>query len=343
MNCQPVPFVHVSERMLDKGEPLRDGTGPDAAPAARRSGFGAGWSPWSRLRVLAGGGILAVLLWRLGTGPFVEGIRLIDGGAIAVALGLGGLTTACCAWRWHLVARGLGVRLPWWTAVVHCYRSVFLNATLPGGVVGDVHRAVVHGREVGDVGRGVRAVVWERAAGQVVQTAVAAVILSALPSPVRRFLPAAIAMTVTVALAAVLWIRAMPRSGHPRWARALRTAGADVRASLLAGRVGLGVVVASLVVVAGHLGTFLVAARTAGATAPLSELLPLTLLALLAMGLPTNVAGFGPREGMAAWVFGAAGLTAAQGVAIAMVYGALVLVASLPGAAALVIGRTQRR
>lgn len=67
----------------------------------------------------------------------------------------------------------------------------------------------------------------------------------------------------------------------------------------------------------------------------------MTLLALLAMGLPLNVAGFGPREGVAAWVFGAAGLSAAQGVATATVYGALVLVASLPGAAVLLTRRNR--
>ena len=60
--------------------------------------------------------------------------------------------------------------------------------------------------------------------------------------------------------------------------------------------------------------------------------MPLALLALLAMALPLNVGGFGPREGVAAWAFGAAGLTASQGVATAVVYGALVLVSSLPGA-----------
>ena len=81
------------------------------------------------------------------------------------------------------------------------------------------------------------------------------------------------------------------------------------------------------------------AARTAGATAPLSRLVPLTLLALLAMALPANVGGFGPREGVAAWAFGAAGLTSTQGVATAVVYGALILVSSLPGAAVLVARR----
>ncbi|MEV1287413.1 lysylphosphatidylglycerol synthase transmembrane domain-containing protein [Micromonospora sp. NPDC049679] len=296
---------------------------------------------WAWVRTLSGVGLLAFLLWRLGTGPFLDGLRSIDGWALGAALGIGALTTVCCAWRWSLVAGGLGVRLPLRTAVAHCYRAVFLNATLPGGVLGDVHRAVRHGRDVGDVGRGIRAVVWERTAGQIVQVAMAIVILFALPSPIRPFLPAATALMVVGGLAAVLLARALPRSGTSRWARGLRAAVADVRDGLLARRTWLGVVLASAVVVAGHLATFLVAARTAGSTASLSRLLPLTLLALLAMGLPANVGGFGPREGVAAWAFAAAGLTAAQGVATAMVYGALVLVSSLPGAAVLVLRRVR--
>ena len=87
--------------------------------------------------------------------------------------------------------------------------------------------------------------------------------------------------------------------------------------------------------------TFLIAARTAGTTAPPSRMLPLALLVLLAMVLP-SVGGWGPREGMTAWVFGAAGLGAAQGVATAVVYGVMVLVASLPGAAFLVVAWFRR-
>jgi glycosyltransferase 2 family protein len=294
---------------------------------------------WGWARTVGGAAVLAVLLWRVGTGPFLDGLRLIDGWALVVALGIGALTTVCSAWRWSLVAGGLGARLPLRTAVAHCYRSVFLNATLPGGVLGDVHRAVRHGRDVGDVGRGIRAVVWERTAGQVVQAAIAVVVLFALPSPVRAYLPVATALAVVVGVGAVLLGVVLPRGGPSRWARALRTVVADVRHGLLARRTWLGVVLLSAVVVVGHLATFLVAARTAGATAPVSRLVPLTLLALLAMGLPANVGGFGPREGVAAWAFGAAGLTAAQGVSAAMVYGALVLVSSLPGAAVLVVRR----
>jgi hypothetical protein len=41
-----------------------------------------------------------------------------------------------------------------------CYRSQFPNTTLPSGVLGDVHRAVRPGRDVGDENRALRAVAW---------------------------------------------------------------------------------------------------------------------------------------------------------------------------------------
>ncbi|MBF5028936.1 flippase-like domain-containing protein [Micromonospora sp. ANENR4] len=312
---------------------------PAVTPAPpRRARTGGAW-----LRPLLGLALLAALVASVGTGPFLAGLRLIDAPALAAALGIGVITTVCCAWRWSLVAGGLGVRLPIRAAVAHCYRAVFLNSTLPGGVLGDVHRAVRHGRDAGDVARGVRAVVWERTAGQVVQVVIAVALLAAFPSPVRRYLPALAAVLAVVALALVLAARAVPRSGASRFARAARTALTDVRSGVLGRRTWAGVVIASTVVFAGHLATFVVAARTAGADAPLSHLLPLTLLALLAMAVPLNVGGFGPREGVAAWAFASAGLTAAQGVATGTVYGALVLVASLPGAAVLLARRLPRR
>uniref|UniRef100_A8M5L5 Dolichol-P-glucose synthetase-like protein n=1 Tax=Salinispora arenicola (strain CNS-205) TaxID=391037 RepID=A8M5L5_SALAI len=295
---------------------------------------------WAWARTLGGVGVLALLLGQVGIGPFLDGVRLITVPVLAAALAIGGLTTVCGAWRWSLVAGGLGVRLPLRTAVAHCYRAVFLNATLPGGILGDVHRAVRHGRDTGDLGRGIRAVVWERTAGQVVLAVVAVMVLAAFPSPARPYVPVATAALAGAGLGVALLVRVRP-AGSSRWARAVRTAVSDIRAGLLTRRTWLGVLLASTLAVAGHLATFVLAARTAGSTASLSLLLPLTLLALLAMGVPANVAGFGPREGVAAWAFGAAGLSAAEGVATAMVYGALVLVASLPGAAVLAVRRVR--
>jgi len=269
---------------------------------------------WAWVRAIGGLAVLAVLAWRVGAGPFLQGVGRIDATALGVAFAAGALTTVCSAWRWRLVASRLGVRLPLHRAVAAYYRSQFLNTTLPGGIFGDVHRAVRHGRSIGDVRLGVRSVAVERIAGQAVVAGLGLVLLAVLPSPVRVY--AQYALLPLTVLAGVLGWRHRRRVADMPWP---------------------GVAGLSAVILAGHLTTFVVAARAAGATASLARLLPLTACALLAMMLPLNLAGWGPREGVAAWVFGAAGLTAAQGVATAVAYGVLGLVACLPGAVVLLL------
>ena len=280
--------------------------------------------------------VLAVLVWRLGTGPFLDGIRTIDGPGLAAATGLVVLTTVCSAWRWKIVASGLGVDLSLPAAVAAYYRALFLNVTLPGGVVGDVHRGISHGRDVNDVGRALRAVAWERTAGQVVQVFLTVVVLLALPSPVQSAMPL-VAIVVVAALFGVVVIAwGRPAGARSARARTRSAAARDIRHGLLARRAWLRIALASALAVAGHAVIFLIAARTAGITAPPSRMLPIALLVMMAMVLP-SVGGWGPREGVTAWVFGAAGLGAGRGVATAVVYGVMVFVACLPGAAVLVV------
>ncbi len=289
---------------------------------------------WAWGRVVGPLVTLAILVWRLGTGPFVNGIRMIDGRALGAAAAIAVLTTVCAAWRWKIVARGLGVHLSLSTAVAAYYRSIFLNVTLPGGIVGDVHRGLSHGRDVRDVSRALRAVAWERSAGQVLQIVLTVIVLVVLPSPVHAWMaPVAIAVALA-AVAVVLVARARPADGRSALARLRGAAVRDIRDALVARRAWPAIALASALVVAGHALTFLIAARTAGATAPLSRMLPLALLVMMAMVLP-SIGGWGPREGVTAWAFGAAGLGVQRGVSTAVVYGVMVLVASLPGAAVL--------
>jgi hypothetical protein len=60
------------------------------------------------------------------------------------------------------------------------------------------------------------------------------------------------------------------------------------------------------------------------------------------MVLP-NIGGWGPREGVTAWAFSAAGLGAGLGAATAVVYGIIVLAASLPGGVVLLFEWLPRR
>ena len=238
-------------------------------------------------RVVGGAAVLGVLVWQLGTGPFVDGLRATEPWAVLLAVAVTAGTTWCVAVRWSLVSARLGERVPVRTAYAAYYRSQLLNATLPGGVIGDVHRAVRHGW---------RAVVGERLLGQVVQVALVGALL--LP-------------------------------GGWRWI--------GLAAVLLAAAAGGAVLLLSAAAVAGHLVVFLVAAQSVGVDLTPQQLVPVGALVLLGAAVPLSLAGWGPREGVAAWAFTAFGSTAAVGLTVAVTFGVLALVATLPGV--LVLGR----
>lgn len=286
--------------------------------------------------------VLAVLMWRIGTGPFVAGLGGVGSRALLAAAAIGFVTTVCGAWRWTVVARGLGLRLSFPVAVAAYYRALFLNVTLPSGIAGDVHRGFSHGREVDDVGRGLRAVAWERGAGQVVQAVLAISVLLVLPSPVRSSVPFVAVAAGGSALGVALLSRRRIGEGGSRWTRIRSAVVSDLRDGVLRPNALPAIVVATTVAVLGYALIFLIAARSAGVTSPVSRLLPLALLATLAMVLP-SIAGWGPREGAAAWAFSAAGLGAARGAATAVAYGVLVVGAFLPGGIVLVAGWLPKR
>ncbi|MGX7681697.1 lysylphosphatidylglycerol synthase transmembrane domain-containing protein [Jatrophihabitans sp. DSM 45814] len=292
----------------------------------------------------ATGGVIVLLLLgrQVGAGPFQDGLRAVTWPAAVAAVALMAATTLCSAWRWRVVAHALGVELALPAAVGAYYRSQFLNLVLPGGVLGDVHRGVVHGRHEGDVGRGLRAVAWERLCGQVVQVVATVIVLLALPSPVRPALPYLLAGLAGVAGCAALAVRVAARRGRSRPARAAQAVIHDLRRGLLARGVWPRLTLISVLVVAGHTTTFFIAARVAGSTAPSGELVALLMLVQTAAVIPLSVGGWGAREGAAAWAFAAAGLGAAVGVTVTTLYAVIALVAFAPGAVLLLHDAVRR-
>jgi uncharacterized membrane protein YbhN (UPF0104 family) len=290
------------------------------------------WSAW--LRLLVGLAVLGFLLHRFGAGPFAEVWRAATWQAVLAAFVCTSFATVTSAWRWRAVARALGVPLGVRESVAAYYRSQFLNAVLPGGVLGDADRAVRHGRAAGDLGTGVRATVWDRVTGQVVQVALALLALVLLPTPWRGTGVGAVA---ALALLGVLGAAAVVlRRRTEMWlARDLRVL---VRPGVLAR-----VVVASCGSTAGHLAVFAVAAGAVGVDAPPAALVTTGLVVLVGSSVPLSVAGWGPREGVTAWAFGMVGLGAATGLTVAVLYGVLAAVATLPGAVVLLADVAARR
>jgi hypothetical protein len=146
-----------------------------------------------------------------------------------------------------------------------------------------------------------------------------------------------------VAGCAALVVRVAARRGRSRLARAARAVVADLRPGLLAPGVWPQLALASALVVAGHTATFVIAARMAGCTAPLGELVALLMVIQTVMVIPLSIGGWGPREGAAAWAFAAAGLGAATAITATTLYAVLMLAAVAPGAGLLLTDAVRRR
>lgn len=276
------------------------------------------------LRPAAGTLIVALLLVRFGMDPVVRGLGAADGLLLATAIVLTAVATVCCAWRWRAIAAVLDVPIGFGPAYLSCYGSQFVNATVPGGVLGDVHRAVEHGRHTagrGSTGRAARSVFWERTLGLTVQAVVTVVVVVVASTGLR---PAA----AIVGLAAVAVTLPLVR-----WSRR------DLAAILGRPRIAVTVAAASLGTAACHAAVLLAAMASTGVDLPAQQRVALALVVLLGSAVPTNIAGWGPREGAAAWAFAAVGLPASDGLTVSVAYGVAALVATLPGAFALLAAR----
>ncbi|HSG48592.1 MAG TPA: lysylphosphatidylglycerol synthase transmembrane domain-containing protein [Longimicrobiales bacterium] len=296
-------------------------------------------------RVAVSAGLLAAVALVLDPRTILGRLGALDPRWVAAALALSVVQVTASAWRWRYTARRVGVDLRLSRAVAEYYLAGFVNQLLPGGVAGDVSRAWRHARAQADDGapegrgRVVNVVILERASGQVAMTAVALASVAVLlwgAVPWWGALAGAAACVPAAWVATRLWLRLRRVPVLAAFAR-------DARAAFLgpgALPVQLGV---SLGIVATYLAMYLAGAAALGVEAPLGELAPLVAPVLVTMLLPVSVAGWGVREAAAAALWSAVGLAPADGVAISVAYGLLVLVSTLPGAVVLALTSRGRK
>ncbi len=246
------------------------------------------------LRIGAGIAVVAATALVVGIGPFLRGLAAISPSAILAALALAAVATAAAAGRWRIVAAGYGLPLTWRAAFGAYYRSQFLNAVLPAGILGDVHRAWAHGRTHARVGAAARAVAVERILGQGVQIALTLAIL--LPLGLGSSLVPLVWGAGVLAAAVVLAVGIMV--AIPRTRRMLRREYDLLRPVLARPGALLAIALTSAVVVSAHVTLFVVACLATGL--PLGRgLLMAGLVVLAASAIPINVGGWGPREAAA--------------------------------------------
>ena len=281
--------------------------------------------------------LLAAVLALVDTDALAQRLTALDplwlGAALLVTVPQYMLSAA----RWRLTASRLGAHLTVKEALTEYYLAVLGNQVLPGGVLGDAVRALRHGRRMGAHGIAIRAVIYERAAGQCALLIVMLPGLLAWPFVYGGAALAAEMAGVAVAIAAGLALGTALLTSGPfagtRAGRTLRRFVSEAGYALLAPEVRVRQMLYSFGVLATYLVCFYCAARGVGLVLSFGQVMTLVPAVLFSMSIPLTIAGWGIREATAAGIWGLAGLAATDGVAASVAYGAIVLLSALPGVA----------
>ncbi len=299
------------------------------------------WSATVVWRFLVSVALLASLAWWLDGRAVITQLEQIDLQWLVIGFVLSFGQTVLSAWRWRYTARRLGLTLSLVDAVREYYLAIFINQVCPGGIVGDLSRALRHARTA-ETGPVVRAVILERLSGQMVMICVALAAVIALPEDLIGGVPLGWVFLFLLSLVTVV-VMTVARRRSSDSETLVDKLFHDARVAVFS-REALPVqLISSCMIVATYLMVFVIAAQAIGSQTPLATLVPLIPIVLLAMLLPISIAGWGVREGVAVVLWVAAGLSAVEGAAISAAYGLLILISSLPGAGVLFVGLRRAR
>jgi len=297
------------------------------------------WKIFSRM--LASATLLFAVLFFIDLDILFERIASLDPIWVSIAL----LATLpqyfLSAARWQLTAERLGAKLLFRVALPEYYLAVLTNQLLPGGILGDATRAVRHGHRLKTrdsslrYGPAIRAVIFERASGQLILFIFMLAGLFFWPTmPQGQMSSIEIGGTVlffVLIVGALLFILIKGPFRHSRFGISTLVFFKQAGHALLARDVVFLQFLYSLSVLTTYLFCFYCAARAIGIAMSFSEVVAFVPAILLSMTIPITIAGWGIREASAAAIWGLANLTPTNGVAISVTYGIIVLLSAMPG------------
>jgi glycosyltransferase 2 family protein len=238
--------------------------------------------------------------------------------------------------RWQVVVLAIGGRLSLLRCTFIFYVSSFFNLVLPGAVGADGVRMWEGHRYGLPLTQAVSSVVLERAGTLFGLLALAAAMTPALVSRIGPALPAPwlfplLCVIGALGLVAMTQLDRLPREwSHWRVVRGLFTLSGDARKVFLRPRPAIELLIWAVV---GHINLAVVVwmlARALSVNVSMIDCLELMPPVILATILPVSIAGWGVREGAMVAAFHLIGVTSEAALAMSILSGVSVTVASFP-------------
>jgi uncharacterized membrane protein YbhN (UPF0104 family) len=294
------------------------------------------------LRLAFSGLLLALVLARTDLDAAALRIASADVRLLAAAFAATAAQILALAWRWSAAMAGIGAPLGFRCALAVTLGSLFVGQVLPTSIGSDAWR-VWRVRLLGHpVSAGVHGVLVDRAAALgglvlVVGATMPALFLRVADPGWQTALAAGLAAalaSLALAVSADRLARAWP--SRP-WLEAAGRFARTLRRLALQPRRALPLVAVSALAHLGAGATAWLIAQALTLPASLADCIVLMPPVMLLAALPVSLAGWGVREGAMVALFAAAGLPADGALPLSLLFGLLLLAASLPGAAVILL------
>jgi len=257
-------------------------------------------------------------------------LRDLELGWLAVGLLVSVPTYVAQAYRWRATSIRLGLSLAPREALREVYLAALLNLILPSGYAGEAVRVARHGLTLPEQrGLAFRAVVYERAAGQVVFWSLVAAFIPSWYPVLGHRVPGVSGVWIVVG--ALLLLAGIAAARGVIRLRRVAPFVAELNEALVARAAWRVMLATSLTSIASCLAMYYCALQAVGLTVSPLSFCRLGPLILAAMMVPASVLGFGPREVASTVLLPLLGLDATRGLTASLAYGVLMIVSALPG------------
>ena len=234
------------------------------------------------------------------------------------------------AYRWMYISKYTNLNITFKDSLKFYYISSFMNNILPGGVVGDIFRVYHHAenkREIMKLGKSFQSVIFERLSGQIMLFIFFIFSLSLyfiLNEKYLAFLYVFLPLLVIFFL--VKYIFRLKLNSY----LISRSFGQNFF-KVFTGEVFWRHTILSFFVVASYILIYIISAKSLGISIDYFAFLVFSPIILFSMTLPVSIGGWGVREFTALLISFLLGLSASASISVAIMYGVLNLICSMPG------------
>ena len=234
------------------------------------------------------------------------------------------------AYRWMYISKYTNLNITFKESLKFYYISSFMNNILPGGIVGDIFRVYHHAenkREIMKLGKSFQSVIFERLSGQIMLFIFFIFSLSLyfiLNEKYLAFLYVFLPLLVIFFL--VKYIFRLKLNNY----LISRSFGQNFF-KVFTGEVFWRHTILSFFVVASYILIYIISAKSLGISIDYFAFLVFSPIILFSMTLPVSIGGWGVREFTALLISFLLGLSASASISVAIMYGVLNLICSMPG------------